>query len=390
MRFSLAAGCLLSLLLLSGPGGLAVSEAASTGTIEGVVTNETTGRPQAGVEVALTSGTRGENRSETRTETTDRQGRYRFARLPTGEERFYAVDARFQDGLFSGGAITIPDDTDEQPVIESTLKVWETTTDPAGIVIARDSAFLEPREATLSVLHSVTVANTDTRAYIGRGGSDDTDEGHTSIGFGLPGRADPASLTIVDADLNVPELVPTDFGFGATIAVPPGEHRFTFSYTVGGTAAAYDISRRALYPTLRMSLFATEELDLQSNRLRDEGEVEIGERTYREYAAEDQLDAGDSMQAVVIADAGIPRSLILGMAGALALILALGLLPLLKRRRGSDEEETPDEIDERDVLLGEIAELDLKRDRGEVDEAVWAQRRRELKDRLLGEKEDAP
>src|SRR5688572_20556049 len=68
--------------------------AAARGTIEGRVINESTGRPQPGVALELTSGTESGSGEVLRT-TSDDEGRYRFDDLPTGEDRFYALDARF-------------------------------------------------------------------------------------------------------------------------------------------------------------------------------------------------------------------------------------------------------------------------------------------------------
>lgn len=365
--------------LLAFSGGAA---AAERGTIEGRVMNETTGRTQAGVEVTLSTGTSADGVSVVETVTTDQRGRYVFEDLATGSDRFYAVDGLYEGGLFSGGAITLPEDTEEEPVVESTLKVWDTTTDPSSILIARNSLFLDTREANLGVVESVTIANTSPRAYIGRGG-DQPGGARTSVAFALPQRVNEGSVAIVDADLNIPELVPTDVGFGATIAIPPGETRVTFSYTVRGTAAAYDLSRTALYPTAAVSVYAAEPLTVSSNRLSEGDEVEVGAETYREHTTEGGLKAGDALQVVAIAEAGTPASLLLGMAGVLALVLALGVYPFLRRRK--DEPDEDPESEERDGLLRQIAELDLKRDRSEVDEEEWAVRRAELKSRLLGE-----
>jgi hypothetical protein len=367
------------------------------GTIEGIVLNGATDEPQAGVEVILTSGTSEDERDVSETTTTDEDGRYSFTDLATGDDRFYAVDGIFEGGLFPGGAITIPSDTDEKPVIDTTLRVWNTTNDASSIVLSRDSMFLSQEESMLSVVEAVTIANIGTEAYIGRGGGMDPDaseaiDAAVTIGFPLPQGADPSTVRIIDSDLSIPELAPTDFGFGATIAIPPGETRITFSYRARGTGGSYDLSRTALYPTLRMSVYATDPLDVRSNRLTDEGEVEIGEQTYRHHAADRRLDAGDALQVVAIADAGIPTNLVLGMVGALLLIAGLGFLPLLgrKRRQTPEQGSAGDRVQARDSVLRAIAGLDIQRERGEVDEQTWATRRAELKARLLSDEEPQP
>src|SRR5687768_13611851 len=96
--FSAAIAC----AIVVGAGSTA--RAAERGTIVGRVLNAGTGRPEAGVKVTLTgANVDGSNRQQ-RTVTTDERGRYRFARLATGEERLYTIDAIFQSGFFPSRA----------------------------------------------------------------------------------------------------------------------------------------------------------------------------------------------------------------------------------------------------------------------------------------------
>jgi hypothetical protein len=347
--------------------------AATTGTIEGVVTNAVTGEPQSGVEITLTTGTpEGADEAGTQVVTTGEDGAYLFEDLETGTDRFYAVDARFEGGLFSGGAITLESPGD---IIESTLKVWPTTDDPSVILISRDNLFLSVDGNELGVLESVTVVNQGTEAYIGRGAADDpTDEG-TSLAFPLPNRAVEGQVAIADSDINLPALVPSEFGFGITAAIPPGETRITYSYKVAGDGGSYDLSRKALYPTVRFSVYSTPPLDVKSNRIAATGPVTIGDKVYEEFRAGAGLDGGDSMQILAIADAGTPAGLIAGMAGALVLVAVLGALPLLRSRRKKATIEQPT----RQELLRQIATLDVQRETGELSEDEWTKRRAALK-----------
>jgi hypothetical protein len=347
--------------------------AATTGTIEGVVTNAVTGEPQSGVEITLTTGTtEGADEAGTQVVTSDKDGAYLFEDLETGTDRFYAVDARFEGGLFSGGAITLESPGD---IIESTLKVWPTTDDPNVILISRDNLFLSLDGNELGVLESVTVVNQGTEAYIGRGAADDPADGGTSLAFPLPNQAIEGQVAIADSDINLPALVPSEFGFGITAAIPPGETRITYSYKVAGDGGSYDLSRKALYPPVRFSVYSTPLLDVKSNRIAATGPVTIGDKVYEEFRAGAGLDGGDSMQILAIADAGTPASLIAGMAGALVLVAVLGALPLLRSRRKKATIEQPT----RQELLRQIATLDVQRESGELSEDEWTKRRAALK-----------
>ncbi|HEX2294983.1 MAG TPA: carboxypeptidase-like regulatory domain-containing protein, partial [Actinomycetota bacterium] len=153
-------------LALAPPAG-----AAEKGTIRGRVLNETTGEAQPGVRVTLTTARDDGSEPRRITKTTDDRGRYVFAGLATGDDRYYAVDARFDGGHFAGGVVRLPEDTSRPPVVDSTLRVWETTTDPAAIVIRRDSIFVVPSDGGVGVIEAVVVANIADQAYIGRGRS---------------------------------------------------------------------------------------------------------------------------------------------------------------------------------------------------------------------------
>lgn len=373
---------LVAMLLAPLPG-----RAANTGDIEGVVLHGVTEKPMENVLVTLTTGT-ADDAPATETTTTDADGRYEFRDLPAGEDRYYALDARYEGGVFSGGAISIPDDTEEKPVFDTTLRVWDTITDPDAIVINRHSVFLVQNDrGSISVIESVTITNISDDAYIGRAPVADrsAEEDVPSLGFALPGKAIGKEVSVVDSDLNLPQLLRTEYGFAATTAIPPGEHAVTFSYPLEGVAASYDISRRMLYPTLRFSIYAADPLTVTSNRLEQDDDAEVGGRSYRHYTTEDTLEAADSVQAVALADAGLPAGLMAGMAGALALVIALGAYPFLRRRKKAAEPDAPQEpaVDRRDELLKEIAALDIAHEQGDIERAEWSARRAELKNEIV-------
>lgn len=354
--------------------------AAETGTIRGRVVNQTTGEAEPGVRVVLSGGTVGSSEADTLEQTTDRRGRYEFTDLPTGDDRFYAIDAFYQGGMFSGGALTLPSDTSEEPIVESSLRVWETSTDPSALTIARDAIFLTTNdEGGMGVVESVSITNAGDTAYIGRGaGAEDAEPGTVaSVGFALPGRADNRSVSIVDADIDVPALISTEYGFAITAALPPGQTRFTFSYAVEGLTGSFDLSRRALYPIEALDVYAAPPLQVQSNRSSLDGTAEVGDQTYDRYSIGEPLDAGDSLQLIAVAEAGTPVGLFAGMAGVLLLVLFLGAFPFLRsRRRTAAEPRT------REGLVRAIALLDIEHEESDLPTEEWASRRAGLKAEL--------
>lgn len=368
------------------------AHAARTGTIEGRVINGTTGEPQGGVEVTLTSGSADD--SSEREVVTDPDGRYRFEDLPTGEDRFYVVDAIYKEGLFAGRPVTLPSDTARPPVIESTLRVFEPTTDPNAILIRRDDLFVVHTDDRLSVVEAIKVVNPTNNAYIGRGSelAPSSGDGPTaSLGFALPDTALPETFRWVDSDLDVPQAVDLQgVGFAITTAIPPGELDFTFSYQVAGDGGTFDLSRRALYDVSELSVFAAEPLTVESNRLEAGDEVTLEGTTYQRFTTPDGADPADPLQILVVADAGSPAALVGGLAAGL---VGLGGLAVVAFKRGRRRRSAPRDVTAdppgREALIAAIAELDLRHTSGEVPDDEYARRRSELKQQLAGSVESA-
>lgn len=386
-----AAALALTLVLLT----TAPASAAETGTIRGRVLNETTGEPQPRVRVTLTSALDDGSEQRRLTATTDARGRYVFDGLATGDDRYYAVDARYDDGLFAGGVVRIPEDTARPPVIDSTLRVWDTTTDPAAIVVRRDSIFVVPSDDGAGVIEAVVVANISDEAYIGRGRELGADDGSSrrsasaegdgevaSLGFALPAGAELPPVPIVESDIDFPTLVETSFGFAATAAVPPGQWRIVYSYEVPGDGGTYDLSRPALYPTLELGVYAGDPLTIDGSRVSPDGTRDVRGKSYDLYSSDATLEPGDDVDMIAVAEASAANLLAIGAVVA-GVIVAAGALVLVIRRRA--RRSTPDAPTREDVVEA-IARLDLAKEQGLLPEGEWASRRDELKRSLEEEK----
>ena len=361
------------------------ARAADSGSIVGQVFNATKGRPQEGALVTLRGGEADSSDEIERTVTTDSEGRYEFHDLPTGEERFYTVDAMHQGGFFPSRAISLPADTTQEPVIETTLRVWDPTTDPAAILLTRDDMFAVLGEQGIGMIESVTIVNQTNLAYIGRGGDTSSAEPAATIGFSLPTDCQNASVSIVDSDLDLPQLACTEYGFAVTSAIPPGEYRTTFSYNVPGETNTFDLTRTALYDINEMSVYAAEPLDIESNRLEERGEVTLAGQTYRRWTSTTPIDPGDPVQVLAIATATFPAGLAIGIVATLLVVATLAFLGFrrvrFKPRPGTTEEVTSEDKD----LVKAIAKIDIAYENGDLSEPDWTAQRTELKERLASQ-----
>ena len=373
----------MRILVLSLVVALAVAApagAADRGLVTGRVVNETTGEPAAGAEVILSGADEDGSSRISRTATTDARGRYRFEDLPSGTDWLYILDARFDGGQFPGSPFSFP--AGEQPTLETSLKVWNTTSDPASILVARDAMFVLPSDNAAGVVESVTVINHTDLAYVGRGGamggSGGSKEAKTTFGFGLPVGA--GGVRIENASFDIPELVATDFGFGITVALPPGESTFTYSYQVPADGSTYVLSKTALYPTADLLVFVGDPLRLDSDRLRESGTETIEGKEYRRWTAPGMVDAGDTVLIQAVAEAEMAFLPFAIGAGALLVLISVGYM-FMRRRTDRDE---PVPVETRDDLIAAIASLDLAYESGSLDESSWKSEREQLKQRLLG------
>jgi hypothetical protein len=372
--------CALTVSLLWAP----VARAAPSGTIEGRVLNGAGDKPEPGVEVVLTGARPSGSDQIVRRAKTDQKGRFEFKNVPTGK-RIYAVDASFDGGFFAGGAIELPAGTAKRPVVKTTLRVWDTISDPNAILIRRNDIFLSTGKQAVDVVESVTVVNTSRRAYIGRAPPKRSAEPRPTLGLDLPSGADRSAVQILDSSIDVPGLTPTDFGIGITAAVPPGETLITFAYRLPGSAGVYDFAKTALYPILNTSVHAADPLTIRSNRLVDNGEVTVGGTRYRRWSTTEALDPGDQLQVAAVAEARSSPGLGAGI--VIAAVLAVGLLlwAFIRRRRPGPAVKTAGTHpvpETREHLVSLIAALDLRHRAGDVSEEEWARRRAELKQQL--------
>lgn len=347
-------------------GGPAV--AAERGLVTGRVVNETTGRPATGARVTLSGADEDGSARVRKRVTVDDDGRYRFEGLPAGSDWLFVIDAEFDGGLFPGRAFAFP--RDEKPELQTTIKVWNTTSDPNSVLITRDAMFVLPAEEGIGVVESVNILNQTRFAYVGRGEK-------STFGFGLPPGA--AEVAIQDASVDVPELVETDFGFGITVAIPPGETDLTYSFRIPENDATYVLSKTALYPTTDLLVFVDAPLELAGDRLKESGTVTVEGKRYRRWIVPGIVEAGDTL--LIQAEARASMSWLPFSIGAVAIVGVIGLAYAFARRRGHEPRPAPPES--RVNLIEAIASLDVAYENGSMAKERYEAERARLKSLLV-------
>lgn len=363
--------------------------AAETASLEGTVVLGATERPAAGAEVTLI-GARvdGSGRFYEETVTTDDRGRYSFDNVRVVPEAEYALEATYDDGLFVFDTMRLKTGTTET----AELRVFETTTDPSVITVTRDYVFLVQDQEDVSAFESVTVVNESGRAYIGRGKALGNESSEATLGFALPDEALGSRVNLIDSTINRLYAEPTDFGFAATVAIPPGETDVTFAYPATGSGGSYDVSRRALYPIEEFSVFATRPLEVTGDRLSPQGTEEISGVRYRVWASTEGFDAGDLIPVLAVAEGSSASNLWLGLGIGLGVVIIAAILAMAfrSRRRPAPRKAQPEPQRAPEELVSAIAEIDLKHESGALSDKQWEAKRTELKDQLIAARQREP
>jgi hypothetical protein len=372
----------LAVVLLLAASVPAAARPRGPGLIRGRVVDGSTGKPVGGIEVDLVSALPGRDGGFSATATTRADGRYVFERLPTGGDRVYALSVAHRGGLFAGRPIEELGESGDRTVVDTQLRIWDTISDPDAVLVQRHNIFISQSEGGLGVIESLTIVNTSDSAYVGRARSFGRRLAQSTFAFALPDNATHGRM-LSESDFFGTPITGTDSGFGLRVAIPPGEWRVMFAYTLTGGAGTYDVSHTALYPTLNTVVHVTDGFSVESNRLGDAGEVTIGDTRYVRWVSDDVIEAGDPIQIAVTAEAGTSPWLAGGLVGAGLLAAAMFVWTLLRNRKPADRSPaSPERVSSREQVVAAVAELDLKHDAGDIDDDEWTARRAELKDDL--------
>lgn len=156
-RVGILAVGLIAGLLIGAPAALAAGA-----EVTGKVQDRTRGRPVAGIRVTLHQYAGGVE-AETRTTLTDRAGEFRFAGLATGTDRSYDVTVRYE-GVDYRSRIVEPAEGD---TATADIEVFLPTRSSAELTVTNWIVWLDAEEGGTAVQHDIEVANAGKRAFVG-------------------------------------------------------------------------------------------------------------------------------------------------------------------------------------------------------------------------------
>lgn len=392
--------------LAAGPSAVA----QTPGSIEGRVVNGTTDAPAAEVEVTLQLFSADADLGTT-SATTDARGRFAFDEL-AADVAGYQLSVRYEGAVYRSAAAAF---TTGQTV-EQTLTVWEPTTDPADVVLTDYIVWIDRDGSGVGVQHDFAWSNGGDTAYVGEGAGDD---GVVSVP--LPTGA--TNLQYLGTFLENPgEVVGQTYVSGAPIV--PGDSTATVRFSAPPLSS---MTLTTPFPTTSVQLFVPQDVSVSATALRRAGtvqdEVDGQTVTYQVYAAQD-VAAGTTIEVSMSQGAGESGTtntalwILLGVAGV-ALVGGLAAVAIRRSRRrsrrptarsaarpakakahavppkangqrttkvaaprGNGRTAEPSGEDA-DLIVEEIAALDLSFERGLLDERTYKRLRVAAKDRLL-------
>ncbi len=368
----LFAGLLLALVVP----GLALGATPQVGTIQGQITNGTSGGGSvAGVQVTLFA-TNSDNSTTHLTTTADASGHYEFKGVNSASTSTYVIGLNYQEADYYSDAQTFSDNETTKNV---DITVYESTTDDSAITVvnAHTVMFLENGGLTIQELY--VFANMSDRTYIGT--LDAATGARGTLRFSLP--AGFADLQF-GGDLAATGVMASDTGFLDTAPVQPGAKQAFYSYTIPLKSSTYTYSRKIDYPTLKYSMLVQgDKVSIKSDNLTAAGTTNMGTTVFTNVTGSN-LAAGSTLSATLSGLDVARKTSPLLWTGLGVIVVGLGLLGLyfLKRKK-PETVSAPVDAQEEERLLAAIADLDDDFENGKIGEGPYRAARAKLKAELV-------
>lgn len=350
------------------------------GVITGTVTNGTTGVPVANRIVTL-SISDARSLLEERSATTDSAGDYHFDKLPTDPTLAYVARAEYPAGLpYSTDPASFTSDT---KALDLPIRVYETTTDGAGVSVERVHYIIELEPGRALIAELFLFNNDGDRTYIG--------DANGVLRFTLPpGYQD---LSFNDGALGE-RYTATEDGFVDGWPLMPGQavRQVLYRYTLPYSGKTLDLTRTIPYPAANVNaLIADQGQRITSEQLANQGVRQTPNGNYisllgQNLAANQTIairmtglpDASGAVPASQPSASRILTYVLVGAAGAAVVLLALW--PLLRKRVALQTAEAAP--DDRESILDALARLTVAHEAGEVSDSAFQRESLRLKAQL--------
>ncbi|MFH0942177.1 MAG: hypothetical protein V1823_04055 [Chloroflexota bacterium] len=347
------------------------------GKIEGGLANGTSGGSSvAGQGLTLKIFT-GDNETGSINTVSDNSGRFEFGGLNTDPAYRYQITLTYQAAEYIGPFLSFSG----EPVITTTMDVYDTTTDGSVVSVEESHLVILPGSGSFLVEEYLVFTNSSDRAFIGS--TPVTPDGKKeTLRFSLPPGAVhfQAELGLIDS-----RIVQGESGISDTMPLLPGTREVIYSYLVGYDSKAYALQHQVNYPTNVFNLLVQGQDTLVSvESLTRQTPLDMNGTIYQYFTGQG-LAAGDTLEVSLSGQPAGPANRerpLVWLVVALVLMLAAGGGYLILRKRLSPAKaplvsgETAQE-----KLLG-LAQLDDDFEDGKITEEVYQKLRSEKKRQL--------
>ena len=350
--------------------------------ITGHVIQATDHRPVAGQPVTL-STYRGESRLSTASTTTDALGGFSFGRAPTDATGFQ-LTTTFRGGIYRTPLTSIAD-----PNLPVTLKVFAPTTDVTAVTQTNWVVWVDPMPGGIVVQQDFTWNNEGTKAYIGA-------EAGGGVVSEVPLAPGARNVQYLGLYLNGGGRIAGNT-YQGTQPIVPGRSTATVRYVV---TSLNDLRLVSPLTTGNMHVFVSTDLVVTAPAMTGAGQINDRGRDYQVFTAanvpaEQTITVGLTPTPQPKSDAGP-----FAIAGIVILLLVVTLAvwrirgggrlrhagrPSKESSREAPRRPTPRRAaprDETEVLLEEIAAIDVAFEEGLLEPATYERVRAAAKERL--------
>lgn len=314
------------------------------------------------------------------TGTSDAQGRFRFPTVPADSSVYYRME-----GLYAG--VWQPGEPFVTPPVGARLAVFDTTSSATRIAVEKLHLILNPLESGIAVT-AIYILRNDGPIYLGAPQAAH-DRPRVALEFFLPPGAE--DVQVFDGSL-AGHRMPTERGFGSLVPFYPGIDTLVFGYTLPWDGKRLRFPVESPYPVSSLSVITMQ----GTAQLSVEGAERVSPEEAPDLVAYGRraVPAGTPVMVEVRAPGAgrFPLSWAIIIAIGVALLGIAGVLAFRRRARSTGRAAsvgTPSETSfippgsPVDALVDEIARLDEEHETGSIPEAEYANKRRELKEKLV-------
>jgi len=197
------------------------------GTIEGTVVNTSSGAPVPCQVVVILQAQLKDGFVPCRDVVSDKQGRFRFERLPSGEGVVYQAGATRHGIFYPGPRIRL---TSLQPVARTELSVCDAVASPSPLVLKRMDVTIRPETGMLKVTESLVLDNPSHTCYVGKAAHDGADP--VTLELAVPPDFE---RTTFDLEFFGRRFVMVNGKVVTNVPWPPGERELRYTYVLRNT-----------------------------------------------------------------------------------------------------------------------------------------------------------